>query len=94
MSGFNTTSELAKVETYIQGFQMDIAGLENDMDRIVLAGTTSSDGRDLESEAAVRTKIELVKAALGKETSHRSYLVQQLEEDKQARKNQGELTKG
>ncbi len=83
----NLTEELAVVSSNIVLVQSEIAEQEERMNGLL--GAEDFD----ESMAEVRVYIELLRASLGALRSSESYLKEQINEDKAARKEQNELAK-
>lgn len=84
----NPTIELANVTGDINRLQEEIAKTEFQMDKAISAET----GADEVFE--IRIKLTALRAALGQRRNYQSFLTSELNEEKQQRKNQNELTRG
>ncbi len=86
--GINLTQELAQVSGMIELTQSDIASLETTMNTLLTTPASQ------QSMAEVQVRIAQLKTSLGALRGHESHLKDEINEEKQGRKNQNELAKG
>ena len=84
--GINPTVELAKSVSDIDKLQTAIADLENRMDQAILAESS-------EDIAGLRLELSKLKAGLGQARNSEAYWRQEVAENKESRKSQGDLAK-
>lgn len=91
MGSVNPTIELARVTSDIDLVQMQIADEQVRMDNLISGNT---DEAVEEQMAAIRVFITELKASLGALRSEEAFWRQELQEEKNARKNQNDLARG
>lgn len=82
----NETIELAKVTSSIDILQLGIADMERRMDAATLAESK-------EDITALRLHLSLLKASLGEARNSESFWRQQIADNKEARKAQGDIAR-
>ena len=101
MGAINPTVELAQVTSKIDSVQQEISVTQDAMNLLISGETIfSEDGSELDGEerhalvGELRAYLTSLKGVLGAARSEESFWKQELNDEKQSRKNQNELGKG